>query len=279
MGRRFLAEYVSSTAGLAPRSRENIVCVVWPALAYAIRDGAPCQALPERPRFPRVQSRRPYIFTDDEINRMLRVALALGPDRPDGALRPHTYSTLFALLVTTGLRICEALRLNLSDIDLDGSILDVQEGKFKKARRIPLRESTAAGLARYQSRRREAGHPFAPESPLFVSGKRRRLSHPAVITTFRACLRRAAIQDLAGRLPRVHDLRHSFAVRRVLAWYREGIDVHQRLPALATYLGHVDISYTLRYLQPNDSTLREAARRFEAHSPIPTVGFPQGVRR
>lgn len=267
-----LIDFISSMAHLGARSRENIVSVLWPAVAHAIRHGASCPPLPERPRFPRSVSRSPYIYSDEEISRILGAALHLGPA---GSLRPHTYATLFALLVTTGLRLGEGRSLSIGDIDFQRAVLEVRKGKFRKDRQIPLHETTVAGLARYDEMRRLAGYCSVPGSPFFVSRKRNRPSVPAAEQAFRTCLRVAGVRDAGGRFPRVHDLRHTFAVRRVVAWYRAGVDVNQRLWALATYLGHVNVNYTLTYLRPNGPMLEEAARRFAASCPISMAEFTE----
>jgi integrase len=177
------------------------------------------------------------------------------------SLRPATTATLLGLLYTTGLRIGEALALDVGDLDCGNRILTVRKGKFGKSRALPLRESTVEALARY------VHHPLRPvgtdaSAPLFVSCRRRRLSYPAVSTALcKACL----AAGISKPLPRPHDFRHTFAVGRVEAWYTEGRDVNALLPTLSTYLGHVSVENTRLYLIANGTLLEQAAARF-AHS-------------
>lgn len=255
-----LGAYLACRGHLAPRTRANMVSVIWPALAYANRHDAGCSLPSLRPTFPRVQSRTPVILFEAEIERLLLAARALPPV---GSLRPHTYATLFGLLSSTGLRIGEARRLRLGDVDFDGGWLLVLEGKFRKSRRLPLRDSTVAALARYVEERRQAGMPRGPEAPFFVSLRGRPLVYANVQQTFSKLIETAGLVNGAGNAPRLHDLRHGFALRRVIAWYRAGIDVNTRLRALSTYLGHVSVEKTLVYLKPHEAMLGEAARRFE----------------
>lgn len=268
---RVLGDYLALGAHLAPRTRKNIVSVLWPALKYARRHGAQCPPLPLRPSFSRVTSRIPVILNDEEIHRLLVAARKLESIDP---LRPYTYATLFGLLATTGMRVGEAQKLQLRDVDLAGRVLMVREGKFHKSRLLPIHESTAEALARYISRRREAGMTRASEAPLLVNLKGRPLVYENIRQTFSRLCKSAALDCPLHGVPRIHDLRHSFAVRRVIAWYRAGIDVNTRLSALSTYLGHVSVEKTLVYLRPHQEMLSEAAHRFEA-SCAPPLNFPK----
>jgi integrase len=161
------------------------------------------------------------------------------------------------------MRIGEALALDVGDLDFRDRLLTVRRGKFGKTRILPLRPSTIAALDRYlRHPKRPMG--IAASSPIFVSCRRRRLSHPAAA----ACLSEAflAAGIIAPRPPSPHDLRHAFAVHRVAAWYAEGRDVNTLLPALSTYLGHVSVENTRIYLRENGLILEQAAARFEAHT-------------
>ena len=177
------------------------------------------------------------------------------------SLRPATTATLLGLLYTTGMRIGEALALDVGDLDCGDRILTVRKGKFGKSRALPLRESTFEALVRY------VHHPLRPmgtdaSAPLFVSCRRRRLSYPAVSSALcKACL----AAGISKPLPRPHDFRHTFAIGRVEAWYAEGRDVNALLPTLSTYLGHVSVENTRLYLIANGTLLEQAAARF-AHN-------------
>ena len=255
-----LLAFVSSLARLSPRGRDNVASVVWQALRFARRHGAQVEVLPpppaKAPSYSRL--REPRIVTGDEIRTVLEQARTLsGPRRAD-AHRAVTYPSLFGLLFATGMRIGEALDLDAGDVDLDAGLITIRHGKFGKRRLLPVRSCTLSALRRFiEDPRRPTPH--GPVQPLFVSSQRRRLSQSTAGSTFKAMCRRAA---LAEPLPRVHDLRHSFAVLAVAGWYRDGRDVHALLPVLSTYLGHVSVQNTRSYLRQNGLLLEHACRRF-----------------
>ncbi len=174
-------------------------------------------------------------------------------------LRSTTTATLLGLLYTTGIRIGEALALDVGDMDRRDQILTVRRGKFGKSRALPLRRSTMEALVRYVE------HPLRPmgsdaSDPIFVSSRRRRVSYPPIWSGLNsACL----TAEIPKPLPRPHDFRHTFAVSRVAEWYAQGRDVNALLPALSTYLGHVSIENTRLYLVANGALLEQAATRFE----------------
>ena len=152
----------------------------------------------------RKRRRTPHIYTPDEIGRLVEAALWL---RPMGGLRPHTYATLIALLSVTGLRISEALKLTIADVTSDGLL--IRETKFRKTRLVPLHDTAAAGLQRYLARR----GPGSDEEPVFIDKRGRPLRYIAVKETFDRLVNKAGIKSRSGRRPRLHDLRHTFAVR------------------------------------------------------------------
>jgi integrase len=260
LGPDALLEYVTSLSHLTPRSRDNVITVVWQAVSYAALHGAAVAAPPPRPaRAPlRWRLREPRAITVAEMQLLLTAARRLPRA---GSLRPATYATLFGLLWATGLRINEALGLDVGDLDYDRGLLTVTHGKFGKTRVLPLTESTVAALQRY------VGHskrpiPASSGSPIFVSSQRRRLGPGTALKTFQKTWRTTTSYD--SRPPRLHDLRHSFAVERVAAWYSDGRDVDAMLPVLSTYLGHVSVENTRTYLRDNGLLLEHACRRFEA---------------
>jgi len=177
-------------------------------------------------------------------------------------LRPHTYRTLFGLLYTTGVRIGEALALNIEDFHPDTLRLHIRAGKFRKARWVPLSQSTGAVLAEYVIFRQRIIAKGSGQPPLFISQNRTRISTEAVYHAFYKLLEQCGIQRTKKLGPRVHDLRHTFAVHRLLEWYRDGEDINVRLPALATYMGHVHISSTQVYLQATPELYEYASHRF-----------------
>jgi integrase len=219
---------------------------------------------------------RPHIYSPAELDALLRKAAQL---TPCGSLRPKTYVTLFGLLISTGLRIAEALALNLADVDLEAAILTVREGKFHKARTLPLHPSAAAPLEAY--RRARISH-FSPEpgreAPFFVNQKGRRLSHCQVCAVFLQVARAVGIRSTPGvRGPRIHDIRHSFAAQRLLLWYQDGGDVQARLPQLSTYMGHVSLVSTQVYLEATAELLSVASTRFRSPTLTPEPSFAGGV--
>jgi len=206
--------------------------------------------------------RLPHIYTTEEAMKLIRLARRL---TPNGSLRPHTYSTLIALLWVSGLRIREALKLNLEDVDTDNAVLHIRESKFFKSRLVPLTLSSAAALETYRRLRAEHGHDQRPGAPFFINECARRCSHSMVGITFRDLVRQVGIRTVQGRDPRLHDFRHSFATRYLNEVYQKGKDPNASLPLLATYLGHVNIRDTQVYLHPASGLLATAGQKFYEH--------------
>lgn len=212
--------------------------------------------LPYRPK-----RARPYLYSDDEIRGLLRAALEL-PGR--GGLRPWTYHCLIGLLSVSGLRIGEARNLELPDVDLQAAVLTIRGAKFGKSRLVPVHASTRDVLADYLVRRKRcwATRPVSPY--VFVSNWGNRLDGGEIHRTFYALSRQTGLRGPSeSHGPRLHDLRHRFAVTTLLRWYRAGEDAERRLPILSTYLGHVHVSDTFWYLSAWPELMREAMRRLE----------------
>lgn len=259
--REICDRYQASLSALAPRSQSNRFCVVRQLCEYLARID-PQSYIPEPMRsLSSRRTRQPYIFTREQVGVLLAAAAAVPP--PD-SLRPHTYRTLFGLLYSTGIRVGESFAINLEHFFPVERRLYIAEGKFHKSRWIVLSPSTTRALEQYVDRR-TAKDPKGPDAPLFLNECRQRLCHPTVHNTYCRLLRQCGILHENRSGPRIHDLRHSFAVHRLLAWYRNGEDVNALLPALATYMGHVDISSTQIYLQPTAELLGEVDRRFHDH--------------
>ena len=249
--------YLAGISHLHVRTQCNRFSVVRQFCCYLSQFEPRCY-LPEPIRsINSASSRIPYIFTKTEIRALLAHAAGLLPRH---SLRPQTYRVLFGLLYTTGLRIGEALALDIKDVYLDSSRLHVREGKFHKTRWVPLASSTCAVLEKYLLRR-QLYSPLGPDSPLFISLRASRLYHGTVYRTFRILLKDSGIRAYKGPGPRIHDLRHTFAVHRLLAWYRDGRDINARLPALATYMGHVGVGSTQAYIQAIPELFEEAHQR------------------
>ena len=207
----------------------------------------------------RQRRRPPFIFTDADVAAVMAQARVLRWPLP--AL---THETLIGLLAVTGLRVGEALRLDQGDIDWRGGLLLIRESKFTKSRQVALHPSALDALAAY-SRRRDELQPAGQTSAVFVSMRGTRLIYAVVQEVFRNCCRASRVGAGSAARPRVHDLRHSFAVSCLLRWYREGADVQSRLPWLSAYLGHKDPRSTYWYLSAAPELLACAARLLDAN--------------
>lgn len=202
----------------------------------------------------------PYIFSERDIRRLERAAKAL---QPKAKLRRWTYSRLFGLLAVTGLRTGEALGLTRDAVDLNSGILTIRESKFGKSRLVPLHHSTTNVLRRY-ARMRDEEHPFPKTPAFFVSERGGPVSKSALTYIFHMLRCKIGIESGPGRRrPRLHDLRHAFAVRTILGWYRAGLDVERQMPLLSTYLGHAAVKHTYWYLSAVPELLRWAVVRLE----------------
>ena len=207
---------------------------------------------------------RPYLYSEEEIRRLLHAALQLPYRLERGKLRPWIYYCLFGLLYVSGLRLGEARNLELQDVDLKAGVLTIRGAKFGKTRLVPLHASTCAVLAGYLARRQRHWAGRAVSSYLFVSNWGNRLDGGEIHRTFYALSRQIGLRgpfDSHG--PRLHDIRHRFATNTLLQWYRSGQDPERRLPLLSAYLGHVHVSDTFWYLSACPELMREAMSRLE----------------
>ncbi|MGB9485732.1 MAG: tyrosine-type recombinase/integrase [Terriglobia bacterium] len=207
---------------------------------------------------------RPYLYSEEEIRRLLHAALKLPYRCERGKLRPWVYYCLFGLLYVSGLRLGEARNLELQDVDLKAGVLTIRGAKFGKTRLVPLHASTCAVLADYLARRQRRWAGRAVSSYLFVSRWGNRLDGGEIHRTFYALSRQVGLRgpfDSHG--PRLHDMRHRFATNTLVQWYRSGQDPERRLPLLSAYLGHVHVSDTFWYLSACSELMREAMSRLE----------------
>lgn len=261
MSREITDSYQQSLSHLAPRTRSNRFSVLRQLCQYLARSN-PYGYVPEPLRvIPSQGSHPPYIYSHSEIHALLTAASKLPPAN---SLRPYTYQTLLGLLYSTGIRIGEALALNREDFQEAEQRLYIAQGKFRKARWVPLSASTSQALQQYLHKRLLMG-PCSLDSPLFLNQRSRRLTPCTVHQTFHYLLRQCGICHSKLTGPRIHDLRHTFAVERLLAWYRDGQDVNARLPWLATYMGHVDLHSTQVYLQATPELIAQVYQRFHNH--------------
>ena len=204
---------------------------------------------------------QPYIYSDAEIQALLNAALKM---RPLTALQPWTYYCLIGLLIVSGMRVGEAINLELPDADLDAAVLTIRSGKFGKSRLVPLHTSTCKMLADYIELRNRFAAGRSVSSHLFLSRRGARLNNRTVNWTFLALSRQIGLRRASdSRGPRLHDLRHRFALLTLLNWYRNGEDAERLLPVLSTYLGHVHVRETYWYLHCWPELMHEAMARLE----------------
>jgi integrase/recombinase XerD len=204
---------------------------------------------------------RPYIYSDREIVRIID-----GAERLPSAngIRALTYAMLFGLIAVTGLRVSEALALDNGDVDLATGVLTIRRGKFGKTRIVPVSQSTSDRLIAY-AKERDRLLGCCPKS-FFVSDNGRRPDDCAARYNFASVCQRIGLRTAQkfnrhGRGPRIHDLRHSFAVRTLVNWYRTGKDPEREMIKLSTYLGHADPAHTYWYIEAVPELLELASRR------------------
>jgi integrase len=206
---------------------------------------------------------RPYIFSREEIAVLLKAARMLRPLTND-PLRPWSMELVIALLYSSGLRISEVVRLLVGDFETSTGSLIIRETKFSKTRLVPLSASTRRLVELYLKRRCNLGLSCTPDDPLRCCPS----NHPPCLGSVQVALttliRDCGLKPARGHGPRIHDIRHGFAVQRVLEWYQEGKDVQALLPHLATYMGHRGLDSTQRYLSLTPAVLQEASLRFES---------------
>jgi integrase len=218
----------------------------------------PTQLLPHRST-----RARPYLYSEQEVQRLLDAALQLPTIRPSTPLRPWVFHCLLGLLSVTGLRISEALDLKVDDVDLEQAVLTIHAAKLGRSRLVPLHPTTCAVLVEYLRRRDEfLGSRGA--TYLFVSTRGTRLDGGRVHRAFYDLSRQTGLRAPgASRGPRLHDLRHRFAVTVLTRWYQAGIDPQRYLPVLSTYLGHVYVQGTYWYLSGEPELMTQAMARLE----------------
>ncbi|WP_321897055.1 tyrosine-type recombinase/integrase [Burkholderia cepacia] len=212
--------------------------------------------LPFRPRRP-----QPYLYTQSEIQQLMGAALAL---RSGNTMRPWTYYSLIGLLATTGIRVTEARDLKRGDVDLETGILTIRDAKFGRTRLVPIHPTTQEVLQKYAARR-DAGIKANRTCPYFFVGEQgRQLARYTVQTVFADLTRQIGIRSAdACSGPRLHDLRHSYAVQILIDAYRAGVDTELMIPVLSTFLGHSQVRCTYWYLTACPELMEQAAERLQ----------------
>jgi integrase/recombinase XerD len=220
----------------------------------------PAAQLPPADLLPgRIRRVTPYIYSDADIDALMTAARQLR-----NPLKAATLETLIGLLAVSGLRGSEAMRLDRGDVDTASGVLTVGVTKFRKSRQLPLHQTTLRALASYQALRDQLC-PAPATASILVSTTGARLCHETVQPAFRRLLRQAGVgHDTSRPRPTLHGLRHSFAVKTLIGWYRDGQDVQARMPALSTYLGHASPAATYWYLSATPELLALAAGRLES---------------
>jgi len=267
------ASYVTQALALAwAQQPVNVQPAYWARRLSAVRGFArhrsatdPRTQIPHQGLLPFQPKRaRPYLYSDDEIRRLLGAALKMPCRYERGQLLPWTYHCLFGLLSVSGLRLAEARSLKLQDVDLKTAVLTIQGTKFGKSRLVPLHASTCTVLGEYIARRNRHWAERPVSSYLFVSSWGNCLDYAAIHRTFYALSRQIGLRGVADpHGPRLHDMRHRFATNTLVRWYRSNQDPQRRLPILSAYLGHVHVADTQWYLSASPELMREAMRRLE----------------
>lgn len=217
--------------------------------------------VPKRP-----QPLAPYIYSTEELRRLLDAAFTYQKRRESP--EPETVHTILLLLYSAGLRVSEALSLTLADVDLGQAVLTIRDSKFFTSRLVPVGGQLNDSLKKYASRRIKAGHSQREDGPFFVKRNGQPVNIFNLQNAYRRILKQTGISrtDVVGRYPRLHDLRHAFAVHRLIAWYQEGKDVQKLLPQLSVYLGHRKLANTSTYLTMTPELLHQASQLFERYA-------------
>jgi integrase len=234
----------------------------------------PRTEVPDDSIFGRIGQRlAPHIYSEQEIIDLLAAAHNMGSTIP--GLRGATYETLFGLIASTGLRVSEAVHLLDTDVDLKSGMLTIRQTKFAKSRQVPMHPSTTEALRQYRSQRNSYIE-VSDETPFFVGTRGRHLGHELSLRQVNRVF--IGLRDHLGWLnrgahsgPRIHDLRHTFVVRRVMLWHAQGVDVDPQMLALSTYVGHAMVTNTYWYLTGVPELMALAAAKFEAFTQVPEV--------
>lgn len=258
-----LETFLASRPRKGPRSYNHLLSTVARLLDWMVLQGllkrTPLRAKPRR----QTAQRTPFLFDPQAARRLLEVAESL-PDNARAIMRGRTYRILFGLLYGLGLRVGEVCRLCHKDVDLTRQLLIIRKTKFAKDRIVPFGPRIGAALGDYLQAREDRCGPLQPEAPVFSFGRNRPINPCTVSQTFHHLVPRLELEVPPGcSPPRLHHLRHSFAVGTLLRWYRSGIDPQARLVRLSTFLGHANPVSSAVYLTITNNLLVEANLRFE----------------
>jgi integrase len=263
IGPKLIEAFLASRPRTRPRSYNHLLCTVRRLFDWLVAQGdlpsSPVRTGPRRETAQRI----PFLFNPEQA-RSLLAAAALLPDRNNAPLRGHTYRTTFAMLYGLGLRAGEVSRLRAGDVDLGRQLLVIRDTKFSKSRLVPFGPRIGQLLEGYLAQRARHYGALGSEALIFSFDGSKAISLSAMGRTLHLLCAELKLPIPPGvSRPRVHDLRHSFAVGTLLHWYREGIDPASRLIHLSTFLGHADPASTAVYLTNTPELLAQASRRFE----------------
>lgn len=253
-----MQSYLDTLSHLCNRGLSNHYCVLHQFSVYLNQYNPASYVLPPRPAIDRSYSRLPYIFSLDQVACLLDQCRKIHEKQQ---CLPSMYCTVFSLLYSTGMRINEVLSLDVADYHAENKLLHIRQGKFRKERYVVLSTSCAAQLAMYMKDYKRILNPEDP-APLFINIHRRRLGYQSVKKIFHKMLAVMGISKKGRNGPRIHDLRHTFAVHRLLQWIEFGHNLNAKLPLLSTYMGHINVTSTQVYLQATNELLEAGSRRF-----------------
>jgi len=232
--------------------------------SYAVTRGY-LSVSPLPPTVPKPPARFvPHLYSRDELRRLLDGTASYQKHKTRILMEPHTFRAILLLLYGGGLRVSEALSLNLADVDLQEAVIVIRDTKFYKTRLVPLGSDLNDAMTKYAKQRKWDGHSQSNHAPFFVTRLGARIPIRLLRRAFQRLRAHSGVRREDGQRcqPRLHDLRHAATVQRLTAWYRAGKDVQRLLPLLSTYLGHVDIASTQLYLTMTPELLHEASQRF-----------------
>lgn len=262
--REMVISYLDSTRHNHPSTRSYQVCYLRQFCRFMFQFN-PETYIPEKNLVPpkKIQI-KPHIFTEEEILNLIEQAKKIRAEQ-NNSLVPSTYVTIIGLLWVTGMRIGEVVRLKIEDVDTINGLLHVRQTKFFKSRLIPLSTSTTQALIAYKEQRAKFGYSEEPGTPFFFNYRGKPHIAASTSLTFRRLMAKIGLKTVQGQTPRVHDIRHSFATRWLIDFYKFNKDPTAYLPVLATYLGHTNISYTQVYLHPSIDLLNIAGQQLQAY--------------
>jgi integrase len=255
-----MLRWVNANAAHSPSYRASRLTAVRCFTRYLATHDDRIPVPPARLLSVRIRRCRPHIYNPVQLEQLLSAAGRLDPHF---VLRPLTFQTLLGLIAATGLRVSEVIRLHRTEVDLERGLLQITQTKFKKSRLVPMHPTTTLALRHYRNMR-DKRWGVQPERPFFLDATGRPLPARSIQCVFRKLCEGLGWQRGNGELPkpRIHDLRHSFACRRLLLWHRDGQDIGHRIAALTTYLGHGKVRDTYWYLTGTPELLAIAGDRF-----------------